>query len=90
MMPILDENLIFLSQVKNAKLYVAGSGDEQIYVVHLWGTPYQMGLAHGQLVGNRLTNMVNVIWTYMENQIVSYRKIALDFYFGLIFLLDLI
>ena len=47
-----------------------GSGDEQIYIVHLWGTPYQMGYAHGLLVKDRMIGLVETFWAYMEKEIV--------------------
>lgn len=72
MMPIIDGELTFVRQVPNAKLYVAGSGDEQIDVVHLWGSPFEMGVAHGTIQRDKLIKLVDTIWTYLENQIVKY------------------
>jgi len=64
---------VFVKQIQgdyNAKLYTVGSGDDQIYIVHLWGTPYQMGYAHGLLVKDRMIGLIETFWTYMEKQIV--------------------
>ena len=55
----------------NAKLYTVGSGDEQVYIVHLWGSPYEMGYAHGLLVKERMIGLVETFWHYMETQIVK-------------------
>ena len=41
--PIIDQAPKFVKQIQNGKLYTVGSGDEQIYIVHLWGSPYEMG-----------------------------------------------
>lgn len=73
MMPIIEGDLTFVRQVKNGKLYVAGQGDEQIDVVHLWGSPFEMGVAHGLLQQDKLVKMVDSIWTYLENQIVKFQ-----------------
>lgn len=69
--PIIDSPLKFVKQVKNGKLYIAGNGDEEIYVVHLWGTPYEMGLAHGSMIKDRLKGLINTFWDYMEEQIME-------------------
>ena len=67
--PIQDANLTLVKQIKNAKLYLAGAGDEQIYVVHLWGTPYEMGYAHGTLIKDGLSKMIDTFWKYMESEV---------------------
>lgn len=69
-MPIYDANLKLVNQVKNGKLYLAGAGEETIYVVHLWGTPFEMGYAHGSLVKDRMIKMVDTFWKYMETEVV--------------------
>ena len=74
MMPIIEGDLTFVRQVKNAKLYVAGKGDDQIDVVHLWGSPFEMGLAHGTIQRDRAIKLVDAIWTYLEMQIVKLKK----------------
>ncbi len=68
--PIINEEPVFVNQVKNAKLYTIGKGDDQIYVVHLWGSPYEMGFAHGKLLPDRMKGLVETFWSYMESEIV--------------------
>jgi isopenicillin-N N-acyltransferase-like protein len=76
MYPIIDESPVFVKSVKVGggvgKLYTVGKGDDEIYVVHLWGTPYEMGYAHGLLVTERMIGLINTFWTYMEEQVVSF------------------
>lgn len=72
MNPIIVEKPVYVKQIKNAKLYTLAYGDEQIYITHLWGTPYEMGFAHGTLVKDRMIGLVNTFWNYMESQIVGY------------------
>jgi isopenicillin-N N-acyltransferase-like protein len=70
--PIIDEEPVFVKEIKNAKLYTLGSGDDQINIVHLWGTPYEMGFAHGQLLTERVIGLVDTFWSYFEAQIVCF------------------
>ncbi len=35
------------------------------------GSPYEMGYAHGQLMKERAESMLNNVWQYLEQQIVS-------------------
>jgi isopenicillin-N N-acyltransferase like protein len=67
--PIIVGTQSFVRQVKNAKLYVVGSGDDEINVVHLWGSPYEMGYAHGTLMRETAIKFINSVWTYMESQV---------------------
>ena len=72
--PVDDEKPIFVKSVQygngQAKLYTVGHGDDEIYVVHLWGTPYEMGYAHGLLLPKRMEALVETFWSYMELQVV--------------------
>ena len=65
---------------------MAGSGEEAIPIVHVWGelqshtsknnqytfigTPYEMGNAHGSLMMNEARGLINDVWSYMESQVV--------------------
>jgi hypothetical protein len=40
--------------VPNGKLARVGEGPDAIDVLYLWGTPYQMGYAHGRLLGDKI------------------------------------
>jgi len=43
--PMHDEPLTFVRSVKNAMLFEAGPENARFPVVHLWGTPYEVGFA---------------------------------------------
>jgi len=62
---------VFVREVKNAKLYTVGDGDDKISVVHLWGTPYERGFAHGTIMKQDALNMVNSVWEYIVEQVES-------------------
>lgn len=42
-----------------------------VTLVHLWGTPYQMGYAQGQLVKEQVLQVAKLIWAYMEIQVAQ-------------------
>ncbi|CAF0716468.1 unnamed protein product [Brachionus calyciflorus] len=69
--PIIDEKPVFVREIKNAKLYRIGTGDDSINIVHLWGTPYEMGFAHGTIVKEELSGLILTFWKYMESEIMS-------------------
>jgi len=76
--PVSDGNLNmkFLTQVKNGKLYVVnvdndgGNTKSWFHVLHLWGTPYEMGYAEGTLLkAANGSHFVDEVWSYFESQI---------------------
>ena len=46
-----------------------GNTTTAFHLVHLWGTPYQMGFAQGQLFQKEVPAFVNSVWAYFESQI---------------------
>eukprot|EP00053_Salpingoeca_punica_P016484 m.155940 g.155940 ORF g.155940 m.155940 type:complete len:444 (-) comp16974_c0_seq11:564-1895(-) len=60
---------VFLASVVNAKLYTVGSADDAIAIVHLWGTPYEMGYAHGVLRNETMRAFIADAWAYLEEQV---------------------
>ncbi|XP_071103866.1 protein dcd1B-like isoform X1 [Haliotis cracherodii] len=57
--------------IKNAKLFTVGTGEDSYYVLHLYGTPYEMGFAQGSIVKDEATSMIQQVWQYMQDQIVG-------------------
>jgi hypothetical protein len=45
----------------NGTLSTIGSGEDAISVLTLWGTPYEMGYAHGKLCANRVQSFCTTI-----------------------------
>ena len=35
------------------------------------GSPYDMGYAHGELMKERATGLINDVWNYLEEQVVG-------------------
>jgi exportin-7 len=69
--PVQSDPPKFLKSVKNGKLYSAGNGDDLIHIVHVWGSPYEMGYAHGELMTSQAHSFMNDVWSYLEEQVVS-------------------
>ena len=69
--PIYDgiETLTFISKVSNGELYISGPNEQQLYVTHLYGTPYQMGYAQGQLLKQVITQFMDETFEYIINEI---------------------
>ena len=40
-------------------------------VPFLSGTPYEMGYAHGELMTEKAQGLMNDVWAYLEEQVVS-------------------
>lgn len=75
-LPVWDQPPTFVSQVKNGKLYKAG-GDQvspQINLLHLWGTPYEMGYAAGQLTANILPQFIAGVYADLDAAIAPFVK----------------
>jgi len=68
-MPILDSPPVFDREIKNAKLYWADSGNNKISIVHVWGTPYEMGFAHGRILHDRVNAFITTLWDYFIDEI---------------------
>lgn len=62
---------MFVRSVPNGALYTVGEGDDEIPVVHLWGSAYEKGLAHGQLMKPQVTGLITRSMAYFEEQVES-------------------
>lgn len=63
-----------LSSVANGSLYTAGSGDDELYILHVYGTPYSMGYAHGQLLKSQIQKLIPAFMTHVEEEVDQYIK----------------
>jgi len=67
--PINTQAPTLVANVPNGTLYTLGSGPSMISIVHVWGSPYQMGYAHGLLMKAKAPQFVNAVWNYMEEEV---------------------
>ena len=54
---------------KNGKAFKAGPDGYEFWVVHVYGTPYEMGYAHGSMMKKEVQTMADSVWQYFEKQI---------------------
>jgi len=40
----------------------------QFYIAHLWGTPYEMGFAHGTLLRDEIIDFMTKLWVHLEEE----------------------
>jgi len=74
--PIYDgKQSTFISQTKNGKLFQVtvpndgGNTSSSFYILHLWGSPYEMGFAQGTLLKSVALPFTTRAWDYMKSQI---------------------
>lgn len=69
--PIYTGNPKLARLVPNGKAYRMGQPGFDFWVTHLYGTPYEMGFAQGQLYPQEITTMINGIYSYIQSQIAG-------------------
>jgi isopenicillin-N N-acyltransferase-like protein len=82
--PIWTQPPVFVSSVPNGALYLSGNATHNISVVHIYGTPYQMGLvilasfkdpyfryAHGSLLKSDIAALYTAFFAYFAAEIDS-------------------
>ena len=47
------------------KRYVAGPKHDEFHVVHLWGSPYELGYHHGKLMKKEVQGFITELWDYL-------------------------
>jgi hypothetical protein len=67
-----------LREVENGSLYTAGDGDDQLYVVHVYGSPYSMGYAQGSLLRDTIQTIIPAFYSHVEEEIETYLKFLPD------------
>lgn len=71
-MPIVDEKLTHIRSVKNAMLFEAGPANARFPVVHVWGTPYEVGFAQGTVRKEAIIQFVAQVWEYLVTGLTPY------------------
>ena len=52
----------------NGKMEMISNGTDAITVLYLWGTPYEMGYAHGKLAAERIKSFYNVMNSTLQEE----------------------
>jgi len=68
------EEPTLLKTVKNGKLMAAGGAQVQpnIDVMHLYGSPYEIGYAQGELVGDKMKVFYATVFEYFDGMVAEY------------------
>ncbi len=69
--PINTTAPVLVRTVANGQAYRAGPPGGEFWVLHLYGTPYDWGYAHGSLMKDEVLSMLNRTWTYLEAQVAE-------------------
>lgn len=72
--PILDGDMVLKKTVTNGALYETGPSNARFDVVHLWGTAREMGVAQGELVGEKIFKFVHGTFEYIEDSVIDDSK----------------
>jgi hypothetical protein len=70
--PVNREAPTFVASVKNGKRYLAGQGNDTFHVMHVYGSHYEMGFAHGQLFGAEFPKVWAIFTAYLEGEVEQY------------------
>ncbi|CAF1197917.1 unnamed protein product [Adineta ricciae] len=61
-----------IRNVENGSLYQIGVGDDQTWLVHLWGkNGYDYGFAYGTLLGEQIAQFMPKVYAYFEKEVTE-------------------
>ncbi|CAF2808927.1 unnamed protein product [Rotaria sp. Silwood2] len=70
--PIDDSPPKLIRTVENGSLYTIGTGEDQLWLVHVWGDKgYDYGFAYGTLLKEQITQMQPIAWAHFEQMIID-------------------
>ena len=69
--PIHTSPPVLVKSVTNGKHFTIGDGDDQVDLLHLYGTPYDWGKAHGELMKDKLAKFYPEVQKYLETQLIK-------------------
>jgi len=67
--PILTAPPTFIRESTNGKLFEVDTGNNKVSILHVWGTPYEMGFTHGRLLQEKVVSFYNAVYDYMIDEI---------------------
>ena len=70
-LPFINDAPVLVRTIKNGKLFQIGNNatNTTTNLIHVWGSFYDMGFAHGQLLKEPLQVFINELWNYIETQL---------------------
>ncbi|EAS01169.1 acid ceramidase-like protein, putative (macronuclear) [Tetrahymena thermophila SB210] len=67
--PLLDIPPKLLKTVKNGEKYLVQDGNNTVYILNVFGSPYQMGYASGLLMAEEMKENISNMFQYIENEL---------------------
>lgn len=80
-LPIFTDAPALVKTVPNGKLFTAGAAGYNFSLIHVYGSAYEQGFAHGALLTDEVKFTADAVWQYMEEQIegdISFLPAALQ------------
>ena len=75
LIPIDESDARLLNKTENGTLYQVGSGEDQIYLLHVYGnTGYDYGYAYGTLLRDQIHKVLPRAWAHFEQEIMDSLK----------------
>lgn len=72
LIPIDDSPARFVGKVENGTLYQIGAGEDQIWLIHVYGhSGYDYGYAYGTLLREQINKVLPRAWAHFEQQIIE-------------------
>ncbi|UJR29433.1 hypothetical protein I4U23_010645 [Adineta vaga] len=72
LIPIDDSPAKLLRTIENGSIYSIGSGDDQVWLVHVWGSNgYDYGFAYGTLLKEQIIQLLPRAWAHFEQRIID-------------------
>ena len=70
--PIDDSPAKFVRTVENGSLYTIGTGDDQLWLLHVWGdSGYDYGFAYGTLLKEQIIQLIPRAWAHFEQRVID-------------------
>lgn len=70
-LPPLNGEHKFVRQIENAALYSVSSKASTLHILHLYGTPYEMGLAHGTILKTEISSILMEFYLHVIKEAES-------------------
>ena len=72
MFPIESSPPRLIRTIENGSLYQVGSGEDQSWLVHVWGSSgYDYGFAYGTLLSEQINQLLPHAYAYLEQEIID-------------------
>jgi len=71
-LPVWDGEPKLVATNKNGLKYVIDAVDPPLNLVHVYGTPYEMGFARGTLMKEEITQLIPDVFAYFKAEIDQY------------------